>query len=326
MDSARTHTTATHRHRDPHPGDLIDGSCPLCSNEVLLVLPFRYAFQGRYLYGVKCASCSLVFVQPQPTGQEIGDMYSEEYFTECSQTCGAHGREAYMEMIEHSASEQLRKARRLDGLLLNHLKQRGVLLEIGCGPGFLLAELRNLGWGVQGLEISEYAAEYAKEKLNVNVSVGPIQAEICASETFDAVFMGDVLEHLPDPLRSLEAVGTWLKPGGALVIAVPSTLNLLSGRMGVGLYGLRRRFKTLRIPPYHLCEYVPRTLRAMIEASGFRVVEMRQSAVALRKMGLRGSLLENATKASLQVLAHLTSWALNRWGDRLLAVAVKAGS
>jgi SAM-dependent methyltransferase len=287
------------------------------------VLPFRYAFHGSYLYGVKCSSCSLVFVHPQPTEEQIKDMYAEDYFTECSETCGAHGRSAYMEEATQADSSRPAHARRIDRLLRSHVSGGNTLMEIGCGPGFFLAEIRKLGWSVRGLEISKYAAAHAREELDLDVVVGPIEEDTIPAQSFDVVFMGDVLEHLPAPRSSLVAIRTWLKPGGIVVIAIPSTLNLLSAQLGMMLYRARARSKTLRIPPYHLFEYIPRTLRGMLEASGFEVVRLRQSAVPLRKMGLRGTLLENAGKVSLQVFAHLTSGLLNRGGDRLLAIGRK---
>ena len=88
-------------------------------------------------------------------------------------------------------------------------------------------------------------------------------------------------------------------------------------------YQTMGRFKTLRIPPYHLFEYTPRTLRRMVEAAGFVTLSLDQSAVPLQKMGLRGTVLENLGKASLQLLAHTTSTLLNSGGDRLRAVVAK---
>ena len=84
------------------------------------------------------------------------------------------------------------------------------------------------------------------------------------------------------------------------------------------------RSKTLRIPPYHLFEYTPRTLRRMIASAGFEMRELQQSAVPIQKMGLRGTVIENAGKVSLQLIAHLSSRLLNRGGDRLQAVAVRS--
>jgi len=304
------------------PGEPVRGLCPLCARTELERVPFRYDFQQRFLYGVRCSACKLVFLHPPLSDEEIRGLYAEAYFTECSDRIGAHGRRAYMEDAERALARHRRKAAQLDRLLRRQRPGRGRLLEVGCGPGFLLAQLQQLGWQVNGLEISDFAAQHAREKLGLAVSVGSLDDATHPPETFHAAYLGDVLEHLPRPLQSLQAIRTWLKPGGALVVEVPSTMNAPSARIGMWVYRQRGAFKTLRIPPYHLCEYVPDTLRTMLTAAGFAVVALRQSAVPLRRMALRGSGVENVGKAALQVVAHVTTRLLNRGGDRLLALAV----
>lgn len=302
-------------------GQWVGGRCPLCAGTRLRVLHFRYDFKGRHLYGVRCACCRLVFIDPQPAADELRDLYSEAYFTSCTETAGAHGRLAYQEIARAGATDRKRAARKLDRLLLQTLEGRGMLLEIGCGPGYLLSEFRDLGWTAQGLEISSYAVQFAREHLGIEVVCGGVTPECFPHGSADVILMGDVLEHLAEPLESLRIARTWLRPGGVLVVAVPSTLNLLSGRLGLAAYRLLGRVKTLRIPPYHLFEYTPATLVRMVTAAGFSVVRLRQSAVPLRRMGLRGSALENSGKVVLQGWALMTSRVLNCGGDRLLLVA-----
>jgi SAM-dependent methyltransferase len=306
---------------DPKPGDARDQTCPLCAHGRAEVLPFRYAFGARFLYGVRCSGCSFTYLDPMPSDDEIRALYEEDYFTTCSETCGAHGPRAYMEMAAESGEDRRHSAKRLERLLLQHRGSRGDLLEVGCGPGYFLAELKALGWRVLGLEVSEFAAKVGREKLGIEIRIGHLERRTFEPDSFDVVFMGDVLEHLPRPRESLEAIRSWLRPGGIVAIAVPATMNLLAARLGLFTYAKARRFKTMRIPPYHLCEYTPRTLKHMIEQSGFRIRLLRQSAVPLGRMGLRGSTLENAGKVVLQVCAHLTSRLVNRGGDRLLAIA-----
>lgn len=308
------------RRNEVGPGDRINGTCPACAVRSIEVLPFRYAFRGSYLYGVRCTGCLLVRVEPQPTDEEIAALYGEEYFTECSETCGAHGPAAYMEMADASGTDRDRGAARLDSVLSRELGGRGRLLEVGCGPGFFLAAMEKLGWTVQGIEISAFAAKHASEALGLDVACGTIEGSHVPSESLDAVFMGDVLEHLARPITDLRQVRDWLRPNGVVVIAVPSTLNLLSAKLGLIAFQARRRFKTLKIPPYHLFEYTPGSLRTVLARAGFQPLYIRQSAVPIGRMGLRGSKIENMGKVSLQVMAHLTSRLLNQGGDRLLAV------
>ncbi len=309
------------------PGASWPGECPVCGPSRLKLLPFRYAYRGAYLHGVACARCTLTFLHPMPGDEELRELYSEEYFTSCTEECGAHGRRAYVELAEETAASRAASARLVDRSLRRHLglPEGGNFLEVGCGPGHFLAEMTRLGWRTRGLEISEFAAREAREALGLDVVQGAIAPGVLPQEAFDAAFLGDVLEHLPRPLESLAVVRAALRPGGILAVAVPSTLNLVSGKLGLGLYRALGRFKTLRIPPYHLFEYTPRTLRLVLTHAGFEVIALRQGAVGIGRMGLRGHPLENAGKVALQVLALTTSRVFNVGGDRLLALARRSG-
>ncbi len=252
-------------------------------------------------------------------------MYSEEYFNSSESDYGAHGPKSYMAMAQEGEGLRTDGARRLDETLRDVRPDRGLLLEVGCGPGFLLKEMQELGWSVRGLELSEYAVQFARTELGLDVSQGAIRQEEFPQGTADAVFLGDVLEHLPEPVESLRVIHSWLRPGGAIAVAVPSTMSLWSARLGLQAYATLGREKCLRIPPYHLMEFVPATLKKTMEAAGFDVRTVRVGAVPISKMGLRGSPVENAGKVALQLAAHTTSRLLNRWGDRILAVGARRG-
>ena len=303
-------------------GEAMD--CPLCGSRSRERLPFYYAYQTRQLHGVRCRACRLTFVCPQPTAEEIVQLYDEEYFTSGDSDCGAHGPRAYMEMAAEGESSRVEGARSLDRELAAVRPERGLFLEVGCGPGFLLREMRGFGWAVAGLELSEYAVSFARAELGLDVRQGAIAPGEWTARSADAVFLGDVLEHLPDPVRSLGIIRDWLRPGGAIAVAVPSTMSLWSAQLGLAGYRLLGKEKILRIPPYHLVEFVPSTLRRTLETAGFEVVQLQVGAVPIRKMGLRGSPVENLGKVTLQLAAHASSRLFNRWGDRILAIGRRA--
>ena len=74
--------------------------------------------------------------------------------------------------------------------------------------------------------------------------------------------MGDVIEHLLSPSATVAKFGRIIEPGGLLVLALPSTLNLPTMRAGLGVYGVLGRQRKMDLPPYHLYEFTPRTIRA----------------------------------------------------------------
>lgn len=305
------------------PGQRLEGHCQVCGEASIRSLPFVYEHSGARHYGAGCRVCGSVFLHPMPTDEAIAGLYTGEYYTTCGESGGAHGNLPYTDLLEATAGARRQAARRLDAELAALLGERGTLAEIGCGMGHFMAEMRALGWRVRGLEISGYASQRARDDLGLDVVTGALVPGALPEDAFDACFLGDVLEHLPRPVEALDVVLRSLKPGGVIAVAVPSTLNLLSARLGMAVYRARRKFRTVRIPPYHLFEYRPDSLRRVLKEAGFEVIGIRQSAVPIRRMGLRGTPLENAGKVALQLVAHATSAVCNRGGDRLLALAMK---
>jgi SAM-dependent methyltransferase len=94
-----------------------------------------------------------------------------------------------------------------------------------------VAELRRRGYHAAGIEPSERGAAAA-------AAAGlPVRAESLAEHTdseLDAVVLWHVLEHLDDPLAALERVRGWLRPGGAVLVAVPNPASLQAAIAGPG--------------------------------------------------------------------------------------------
>ena len=100
------------------------------------------------------------------------------------------------------------------------------VLEIGCGTGYLLSRLQELGARVQGIEPGPHG-QLGARKYGV-----PVLQDVFPSdqitETFDLVVLYLVLEHLPDPVAFLEAVRRTVSPGGSAVIVVPDAEPFLA--------------------------------------------------------------------------------------------------
>lgn len=118
------------------------------------------------------------------------------------------------------------RRRNLMRTLGNSGLKAGRVLEIGCGTGANLRELRQCGFTVAGLDRSHDALAHAQE-------CPVIQADGEASlpfrdNSFDAIVMMDVLEHLREVGPVLEEVRRLLKPGGVALVMVPADPALWS--------------------------------------------------------------------------------------------------
>ena len=99
-----------------------------------------------------------------------------------------------------------------------------VILDIGCGTGVLGKYfMSHQQCKVYGIEINSEAYEIAKDNLveviRANVETLDLPYK---SDMFDIVIMGDVLEHLVNPIGAISKLMRVLKPGGKILITVPN--------------------------------------------------------------------------------------------------------
>lgn len=122
------------------------------------------------------------------------------------------------------------------------------VLEIGCSSGYVGATLVAKGHRVTGVEVDPEAAEAARGALQA-VFTGDADAFFGAhpDRRFDAILLGDVLEHMAEPGATLARCASRLAPDGALAISLPCVAHgsiramLLEGRWEYADYGLLDR-------------------------------------------------------------------------------------
>ncbi len=293
----------------------IPTTCPVCSSSRLRAKPFGYAFNGRWLGGYECSACGIIFIHPQPTPEELAALYSKEYFAGDFR-CG-HAGSYFDEKTQASLQDETLITR------IKQLKPAGRFLEVGCAGGAFLNAARNAGYDVKGVEFSEVAAQLAREKFGLDVFTGDVAEAKFPDNTFDVVFMGDVLEHLPDPVATCREVHRIMAPGGLFVIECPMQTNTLFSRGGFFLYGMIGKKATVHLPPYHLFEYRPESLAGMLRRAGFSIVRKSEGIIPPREVTLRGSTLQNIGKKLFQYPNFLITTIFGVFGDRVEVVAAK---
>lgn len=136
----------------------------------------------------------------------------------------------------------------------------GHLLEVGCGGGKMLGEMRDRGWSVRGLDFDEAAVEHARRR-GLDVDTGDLRDQHYADASFDAIAMNHVVEHVYDLRSLLRECHRLLKPGGILVMATPNP-------DGMGHRWFGRHWRGLEIPR-HLQVLPAPTLAALARDGGF---------------------------------------------------------
>lgn len=153
----------------------------------------------------------LLYTFPKPEGEKLSAYYeSDDYISHTD------GKRSLFEKIYHFVKRMALKNKLK---LVNSLQtQKGRLLDIGAGTGDFLAAAKTGGWDVSGIEPSAKAKEIASAK-GVAFSAS---TENFPDESFDAITMWHVLEHVPDPDKQLAELKRLLKPNGVILVAVPN--------------------------------------------------------------------------------------------------------
>ena len=148
---------------------------------------------------------------------------------------------------------------------IDDLRDHGPVLDIGCGRGELLGLLREAGVDARGIDADADMVAFARgEGLDVEQADAVAYLEALADRSLGAVFMAQVVEHLPPATlaRVLELGGAKLRGGGVLIA---ETINPLSP------LALRNYFADLT----HAQPLVPETLELLARQAGFAETEIR---------------------------------------------------
>jgi methionine biosynthesis protein MetW len=175
------------------------------------------------------------------------------------------------------------------------------VLDVGCGPGQLGAELKRRGVArVVGIELNPDAARVAAERLDQVLTLDVEFDELpFADGEFDCIVYGDVIEHLVDPWAMLRAHRRLAADGATVIVSTPNigywrvVVDLLRGRWEYRSYGT--------MDATHLRFFTRRSLVRLCEQAGLHVVRVHTSVPRNSKSGL----LNRLTGGRLE---HLLVW------------------
>jgi 2-polyprenyl-3-methyl-5-hydroxy-6-metoxy-1,4-benzoquinol methylase/Zn ribbon nucleic-acid-binding protein len=250
--------------------------CPACGSQEGAV---RWRKFG--LTYPECGVCGTVYLSPRPDPGLLTEYYRSsqnyEYWTE----------------VIFPASEAARRtqifrprAERVAEIVGRFAGGARVLIDVGAGFGTFAEEAERLDRleRVIALEPEPHLAATCRQK-GLEVIESPVESASFPVAEVDVITNFEVIEHLFDPGAFLAQCGRLLRPGGLLVITCPNV-------RGFDIEILQE--KASAVDAEHLNYFHPRSLAALLERSGFDLLETRTpgrlDAEIVRKRALAGDI------------------------------------
>jgi 2-polyprenyl-3-methyl-5-hydroxy-6-metoxy-1,4-benzoquinol methylase len=162
-----------------------------------------------------------------------------------------------------------REAREKLGVVEAIIPPPARLLDHGCGTGVFLEIARRRGYEVFGIDVSAWAIETLRRERGLPAAQATLEAGWGEDGSFDVVTSWDVLEHSPDPARTLVHIRRLLRPAGVLVLTTPDLEGVDARLLGRLWYGYTKI-------PEHYYFYSRRTLASLVRKAGLEPVAFRR--------------------------------------------------
>ncbi len=198
----------------------------------------------------KCNKCSLLFNSPRLTDEELFKLYDANYY-----------------FFQRHDSDEFKRVvalfLRTTALIQDGITEKRVV-EIGCGKGYLLALMKNLGWKVQGVEISNEASQFATSRFEVPTFTGTVESYSKNEQNniFPVVMALDVIEHVPDPVEFLKSIDKILCNDGILIIDTPNGNSKNIDNLG-------KKWEAFN--PFHIYFFSEGILQTLLSKMGYSI-------------------------------------------------------
>lgn len=240
--------------------------CPVCKQHDDTTLLLNK--DGYDLY--RCTLCRHIFVWPLPTIEELKRVYS---FANAYQV---QSRTIYDEST--AVSDKTRESLRQ---LEHFCRGRSRLLDVGCSSGKFLWLAKQHGWSsLCGVELNEDTAQIAKDN-GLSISVGELASANYSLSSFDAIHVGDVIEHVRDPVGTLSELFSLLSQDGVIVFVTPNH-DAVFPALTFWLYRLFRIPWSHPTPPYHLNQFSEKSLSKLLQSVNLDVIHTQYRGCSLR--------------------------------------------
>lgn len=183
--------------------------CSQCSSQAALLFKtkdYNRALSPDIFDYYRCRQCKCIFLSKIPPN--LGDYYPSNYYEIPTDL---------EKFVRHARKESYK----ID--IIRRFKTEGRLLEIGPAFGSFCYLAKDAGFHTEAIEMDASCCNFLKDSLGIE-AIQSDCAEIALKSLapYDVVALWHVIEHLPNPWSTLEAIIQKLNPGGILVVAAPN--------------------------------------------------------------------------------------------------------
>jgi 2-polyprenyl-3-methyl-5-hydroxy-6-metoxy-1,4-benzoquinol methylase len=182
-----------------------------------------------------CYYCETHFISPSPSENALNNFY-ESYYVKHAKIL-ANKWYCKRKISVYDIYEDVRIS--VLGTLLNI--NASEVLDVGCGSGEFLLNLKYLGAQVTGIDLSQEAINEAHKSGLKRLFKVPFSEFACETK-YDLIVLNDIIEHPLEPLKLIAKANSLLKIGGLLLIWTPNNDNIF----------LDPEIKTLRVDLEHM--------------------------------------------------------------------------
>jgi 2-polyprenyl-3-methyl-5-hydroxy-6-metoxy-1,4-benzoquinol methylase len=264
-----------------------DSMCPICGNRANRILYYKNEKfdTGSFFYRIlRCDNCRHFFSMPTTALKQSESIYeaSRAVFLNDLERTNKKIKRLNSPLRKFILKEYLGYQKKPSKNILKYLcalflskftssnilpfYKEGGILDVGCNNGLYLHLLRNIGWRVWGVEIDRNACKLAKE-LNMNIFCGNLEEAGFSEEFFDVVRFNQVLEHIPDPKKTIKEAMRILKKDGRIYISVPNARSFA--------FFL---FKDAYLGTGHVHGFTPGSIKYFCEDLGLKIKSIRFSS------------------------------------------------
>jgi len=305
--------------------------CPICLSKRILSLfdqkDKNIGAPGKFSL-FKCNNCEGIFLNPQPSYEESSGFYPKGAYyslnkikTERKSVKTKVKLELYKTYFSESGNKLKRFLFSPFRFMIRSvfIKNGAKLLDIGCGSGQFLYEMKSLGLNVYGIEQGKFDEE-GNKKYSLHIINGEIEKAKYNKEQFDIITLNHVLEHTNNPNKTLIVIKKALKKEGILIIGVPNT-NSWAYKI------FKKNWYQLDVPR-HIIDYSNKNLKLLLEKNGFKILKTRYnsrpsqfSVSFMYSLNIKNSVIKHALDT---VFLPLT-WIANslRVGDQIEVLCKK---